>query len=287
LTHLAAHHVNQPTSQPTNKPFSESAILSLNHRPLIGIPAGSLEPSPAADAPYFQFNGNYTAALAAADAIPVVIPPNLPEGALVGLFERLDGLCLAGGADVDPTHYGEPPHPALKKVDPPRDHLELILARWALAADLPILGICRGIQLLNVAAGGALYQDIAAQLPAAGKHAFKLSESPWERPTHGVRLAEGSALARIVGQRDLLTNSFHHQAVSRLAAGFVATGWAADGVVEAIEDPTRRFVVGVQWHPEAMVASNPLARRLFAAFVEACARRGVTRGEDAKMRWQG
>lgn len=241
----------------------------MSHRPLIGIPAASLEPSPAPPARYFQFNGNYPASLAASGALPVVIPLGLPEEALADIFAQLDGLCLSGGVDVAPAEYGEEPHPALGKVDAPRDRTELTLARWALAADLPILGICRGIQMLNVAAGGNLYQDLTAQLPGSLLHNYKVAETPWERPTHGVRLAAGSRLAGILDAGGLMVNSFHHQAVKRPADGFDAVAWAEDGVVEAIEAPGRRFALGVQWHPEGMFQTDPLARKLFAAFVEA------------------
>lgn len=242
-----------------------------DHRPLIGIPSASLEPPPNPGAPYFQFNGNYPAALAASGALPVVIPINLPEEVLWEIFRRLDGLCFAGGVDVAPAEYGEDPHPALGKVDGPRDRAELVLARWALEADLPVLGICRGIQLLNVAAGGSLYQDIPAQLPGSLTHNIKLAQSPWERPTHRVRVAEGSRLAEILGVSELMTNSFHHQAVKQPGPGFSAVAWAEDGIVEGIEDPRRRFAVGVQWHPEGMFRTDPLAQRVFAAFVAAAA----------------
>ncbi len=238
--------------------------------PLIGIPASVYRET--AGATYFQFNGNYPAALAASGALPVVIPLGLPEDALRELFARLDGLCLAGGVDVDPAHYGEAQHPALGKVDAARDATELTLARWALDADLPVFGVCRGIQLLNVAAGGSLYQDLAAQLPEALPHSYSTDDSPWERPVHRVRLADQSRLAGLLGVNELPTNSFHHQAVKRPAPGFTAVAWAADGVVESIEDPSRRFALAVQWHPEGMYGSDPLARRLFDAFVAASRR---------------
>ena len=174
-------------------------MISTNRRPVIGIPAAVLERPSAPGAAYYQFNGNYPAALAASGALPVVIPLGLPEDALADLFARLDGLCLAGGVDVDPAHYGEARHPALGHVDAPRDATELTLARWALAADLPIFGICRGIQLLNVAAGGSLYQDLPAQMPAAQRHDFDLADSPWERPVHTVRVAAGQPPGRAAG----------------------------------------------------------------------------------------
>jgi putative glutamine amidotransferase len=248
----------------------EQTVLGSNlYRPLIGIPSACLEPTPSPGARYYQFNGNYPAALAASGALPVVIPLDLPQDTLRALFARLDGLCLAGGADVDPAFYAEDPHPALGKVDAARDTTELTLVRWALAADLPVLGICRGIQLFNVAAGGSLYQDLSAQVSDADRHAFKLAESPWERPVHRVRVAGDSRLAEILGTDELLTNSFHHQAVKLPAEGFVPVAWADDGVVEGIENPSQRFALAVQWHPEGMYRSDPLARRLFDAFVAA------------------
>ncbi|MCX7669097.1 MAG: gamma-glutamyl-gamma-aminobutyrate hydrolase family protein [Anaerolineae bacterium] len=249
----------QPTSLPAER---------MSRRPLIGIPAATLEPPPNPGALYFQFSGNYPAALAACGAVPVIIPLGLPDDILRDLFERLDGLLLAGGVDVAPAAYGEEPHPALGRVDPARDDVELKLARWALAADLPILGICRGIQSLNVAAGGTLYQDLAAQYPGAIQHAYRLTESPWERPTHRVTVTAGR-LGAILGVSELAVNSFHHQAVKDPAPGFAIVARAEDGVIEGIERPAARFVIGVQWHPEGMFRTDPLARRLFAAFVEA------------------
>lgn len=243
--------------------------MTQNHRPLIGIPAATLTDQEYIATPTQRFNGNYPAALAACGATPLIIPVNLPEEALADTFQRLDGLCLAGGVDVDPAHYDEAHHPDLGHVDAARDVTELTLARWALAADLPILGICRGIQLLNVAAGGSLYQHIPAQLPQAARHDYRLAESAWERPTHRVRVHKNSQLARTLGAGEVLTNSFHHQAVKRVAAGFQAVAWTDDGIVEGIEDPARQFTLAVQWHPEGMFRTDPYARRIFEAFVKA------------------
>jgi putative glutamine amidotransferase len=243
--------------------------VSQNRRPVIGIPAATYTDQEYVATPTNRFNGKYPAALAASGALPLVIPLNLPEDILHDIFLRLDGLCLAGGVDVDPAYYGEQRHPQLGQVDAARDATELALARWALAADLPILGICRGIQLLNVAAGGSLYQDIPAQLPAAGRHDFRLAESAWERPTHQVAVEGGSRLARVLDATEAQTNSFHHQALKRVAAGFAAVAWAPDGVIEGIEAPAQRFALGVQWHPEGMFNSDPRARRIFEAFTAA------------------
>lgn len=243
--------------------------MSSSH-PLIGIPAASYVDQEYSATPTYRFNGNYPAALAECGALPLVIPLNLPEPILRAIFERLDGLCLAGGVDVAPAEYGEANHPELGSVDTPRDRTELTLARWALEANLPVLGICRGIQLLNVAAGGSLYQHLPAQLPATQRHNYRLQDSAWETPTHEVRVEPESKLAAVMGEEEVKTNSFHHQAVKEVAPGFRPTAWAPDGVIEAIEHDGKPFAVAVQWHPEGMFRSDTYARRIFEAFVEAC-----------------
>ncbi len=238
--------------------------------PLIGIPAASYIDHEYSATPTYRFNGLYPAALAACGALPLVIPLNLPEEVLRGICDQLDGLCLAGGVDVDPAEYGESRHADLGSVDSPRDHTELLLAGWALEQDLPVLGICRGIQLLNVAAGGTLYQHIPAQVPGAVRHDHRLQERSWETPSHAVHIEPGSRVAAMVGAEQILTNSFHHQSVKDVAPGFEVAGRAEDGVVEAIENRTKPFAVAVQWHPEGMFRSDTYARRIFEAFVAAC-----------------
>ncbi len=246
--------------------------MIVNRQPLIGIPSGSV-PSTAPGVRTYRFNGNYTASLAAAGGLPVAIPLDLPEDALSALFGRLDGLLLAGGDDVDPAFYGEARHPALGEVDPPRDETELKVAHWALEAHLPTLAICRGIQVLNVAAGGSLYQDIPAQLPGALHHNYVRPETPWDQLTHRVRVEGGSRLAGIVAVADLPANSYHHQAVKQVAAGFKPVAWAPDGVIEAIEADDQSFALGIQWHPEALTRVSEAARLIFQAFVDAASRR--------------
>ncbi|MGE5602192.1 MAG: gamma-glutamyl-gamma-aminobutyrate hydrolase family protein [Nitrososphaerales archaeon] len=240
--------------------------------PLIGIPAASYIDQEYSATPTYRFNGHYPAALAASGGLPLIIPLNLPEDILRAIFEQLDGLCLAGGVDVDPAEYGESRHPDLGAVDAARDRTELLVARWALEENLPVLGICRGIQLLNVAAGGTLYQHIPAQLTEAKRHDFKLIESGWARATHNVMIEPRCRLAAILNEHEIPTNSFHHQAVKEVAPGFRATAWADDGIVEAIEHPEKPFAVAVQWHPEGMFHSDTHARRIFEAFVAACKR---------------
>jgi putative glutamine amidotransferase len=246
-------------------------LSQVTRRPLIGIPSASYEPPSTPGRPLYRYNGNYTHALADAGGAPIAIPLDLPEDALRAIFQRLDGLCLAGGDDVDPEFYSEERHARLGRIDPARDATELTLSRWALAAGLPILGICRGIQLLNVAAGGSLYQDVAAQVPGALRHDYHLVDSPWERRTQSVRLAERSRLAQVFGACELRTNTFHHQAVKQTAPGFIPVAWAEDGIVEGIEAPDQPFALAVQWHPEGMYDTDALSRRLFAAFIEAAA----------------
>ena len=240
--------------------------------PLIGIPAATQADQEYNATPSYRFNGHYPAALAACGALPLVIPLDLPASTLQAIFERLDGLCLSGGEDVDPAEYGESRHAHLGSVDRARDRTELALARWALEADLPVLGICRGIQLLNVAAGGSLYQHVPDQVPGALTHDHKLTESPWERPTHKVVIEPHCLLAGILGERQVMTNSFHHQSVKAVASEFKGVAYAEDTVIEAIEHPNKRFALGVQWHPEGMFRTDPYARKIFEAFVAACAK---------------
>ena len=186
----------------------------------------------------------------------------LPGGGLPTV-ERLDGLLLTGGVDVDPSLYGERPHAKLGRVERARDDLELALTREAAARGVPILGLCRGVQVLGVAFGGKVYQDLPSDL---GTSAHAAEGDAGAR--HRVRLAAGSRLREIIGQDEVEVNSFHHQAISVVASGLRAVAWAEDGVIEAVEGESGGFLLGVQWHPERMTESEP-ARRLFAAFVAA------------------
>ncbi len=241
-------------------------------RPLIGIPASDAK-VPAGAVPVFRALQSYTNALAAAGAAPVVIPLGLSEVELWELLERLDGLCLAGGPDVAPEEYAQERHPALKEVDAERDRTELVLTRRALEGEMPLLGICRGVQTLNVAAGGSLWQDIPSQIPGAVKHDYNSPPTPRDAITHAVSIVPGSCLAGAVGREgELGVNSFHHQAVQDVAPGYNVVAWGPDRVIEAIEAPGRRFVVGVQWHPEGTYGVDEPSRRLFHAFVEAARR---------------
>ncbi|MHB1846673.1 MAG: gamma-glutamyl-gamma-aminobutyrate hydrolase family protein, partial [Deltaproteobacteria bacterium] len=206
----------------------------------------------------------YAEAILACGGLPVVLPTStVPADELV---ERLEALVLTGGAfDIPPSDYGEAPAPGLGPLKPDRTAFERGCFLAAERRGLPILGICGGMQLIAVARGGALYQHLPAELPGLAH------EQPNDRrePGHRVRLREGSLLAHATGTTELWVNSSHHQGVKRLGARLVACGSSDDGLVEAIEDPSRPFLVGVQWHPELRCGTTPPERRLFERFIEA------------------
>jgi putative glutamine amidotransferase len=231
-------------------------------RPVIGVTLGD------GDRPGFHsMRLDYLRSIEQARAVPVVLPPVAPEDA-AALLDRLDGILLSGGGDVDPVLYGQAPHAKLGKVNRRRDDFELALAREALRRDLPILAICRGHQVLNVATGGTLVQDIASQIEGAMEHG---ASGPRWRWAHAVEWTGPSLLREILGDGTLSVNSFHHQAVDRLGEGLVVTARCPeDGVVEALEMPKRRFVVAVQWHPESFWDRPRSFQALFDALAEAC-----------------
>ena len=242
----------------------------MSDAPLVGVPCFSAERS-GSRRPLYGNNQTYIRALIASGATPLMIPPGLDSAALEALCQRLDGLLLTGGADIDPALYGEPRLPECGEIEPERDEMELALTRMALARDLPTFGICRGMQTLNVACGGTLYQDIAAQRPEALPHAQ--TALPRNHLAHPVVVERDSRLHALLGAEELRVNSLHHQAVSRPGEGVRLVGWAPDGIAEAMELPGRRFAIAVQYHPEELVETDALSRRLFAAFTEACRQR--------------
>jgi putative glutamine amidotransferase len=237
-------------------------------QPIIGIPCFPMVRGDTGR-PIYASNQRYVQAVLHAGGVPILIPP-VPSGeALSAIQEILDGLLLAGGADLDPTHYGEAPLPEMGTPEPQRDTTELAITRWALDKRLPVLGICRGMQLLNVACGGSLYQDLPTQLPSAFDH-----EQQGQARTHiahEVSTEPGSLLADILGVQHVGVNSFHHQAVKRIGQGLRVTGVAEDGVAEAIEIPDLPFVLAVQYHPEELEGNDATSHRLFLAFVQASA----------------
>ncbi len=219
---------------------------------------------------------DYVAGVAQAGGVPMVLPP-LP-GTAEEVAGRIDGLLLCGGSDLDPGYYGEEPIPELGVTLPERDHFEMALVEQALERGIPVFGICRGLQVLNVALGGTLYQDLPSQL-GGGSIAHRQQMPKWQW-THEVEVDDGSSIAEIMETGGLRVNSYHHQAVKNLAGGLVVSARASDGVVEAVEarNLSERWLVGVQWHAEAMRdAGSPEHRNLFEAHVEAAERYALRR----------
>lgn len=208
----------------------------------------------------------YLQAVEAAGGIPVLVPP-LRESAVEPLLNRCSGLLLSGGLDLHPDAYGQAPHPELGPTDRAIDGFELALARAADARRMPILAICRGLQLLNVARGGTLHQHLA---DVTGDRRRRQTEA-WSQATHWVSLASDSRLAEVLGRRRTKVNSFHHQAVNELGRALEPTAWATDGTIEGLEAADRDFVVGVQWHVESLVR-RPAHASVFEAFVHAATR---------------
>jgi putative glutamine amidotransferase len=238
-------------------------------RPMIGVftserhagQLGTLQRCEGAPEHELRLGTPYLRAIEAAGGLPVVLAPDDAETA-VALLHRLDGLCLAGGPDLDPLSYGDPErHPMLGATDRRTDIAELALARAADERGMPLLGICRGAQAICVARGGTLVQHVDDHRQT----------QPATEATHEVELTVGSRLARVTGRGRLAVNSFHHQAAGRLGAGLRAVAHAPDGTVEAIEDASRPFLIGVQWHAEAMVERREQLA-LFGGLVDAAAR---------------
>ena len=219
---------------------------------------------------------DYVAGVAQAGGTPMILPP-LP-GTAEEVAGRIDGLLLCGGSDLDPGYYGEEPIPELGATLPERDAFEMALVEQAFERGIPVFGICRGLQVLNVALGGTLYQDLPSQLSTDGSIAHRQQMPKWQW-THEVEVDGDSSIARIMETDGLRVNSYHHQAVKDLADGLVVAANASDGVVEAVESPnlSERWLVGVQWHAEAMRDAGPTHRNLFEAHVAAAGRYALRR----------
>jgi putative glutamine amidotransferase len=244
-------------------------------RPVIGIATQTLqsidripEDLPAS----WVMNQRYFYACTEVGAIPWMVP--LLEGdpeTLRGIYDRLDGVFIAGGVDMDPRSYGADRHELCGRTDPPRDLVELQFARWAMEDGKPVFGVCRGLQVINVAAGGSLIQDCAGLFEGSIKHDY-FPGAGWARDylAHDVRVTPGSRLHAALGEERVMVNSMHHQAVERIGDGLVATAWAPDGLVEALEGTREgHFLVGVQWHPEMLMDQDEGTKRLFEDFIEA------------------
>jgi putative glutamine amidotransferase len=232
-------------------------------RPPIAVTAGYARDAAAG----FELHANYVRALEQAGGLPLIVAPGRPADAAT-LLDHVRGLMLTGGSDVDPRLFGETCHPTVTRVIPERDAFEAALVLEALRRNLPLLAICRGLQLANVALGGTLYQDIADQLPGALEH--RADTERWQT-AHEVELVPGTRLRCILGKGALAVNSFHHQAVRQIGSGLVVAARSpVDGVIEGLEAPTHPFFVAVQWHPEDFYGRDGAFEPLFAALVNAC-----------------
>lgn len=243
-------------------------------RPLIGITAYTrnyIEKGWDFDVSYAQ----NAVAIEAAGGLPVLIPAKVSLETLRAIYERLDGVLLPGGGDVDPTEYQAEPHPTTGNIDHDRDRTEMALTRWAYEDGLPTFGICRGIQVMNVALGGSLIQDVPSLVAAPLRHDLDPGETR-ARILHDVTLTDGCRIAQILGQTRVPVNSIHHQAIERPAPPLTVVGHAPDGVIEAVEAAEKPFFMAVQWHPEDMIDDERMLK-LFKAFVDAARERMVAR----------
>jgi putative glutamine amidotransferase len=211
----------------------------------------------------------YSDAVRSAGGTPVAIPCCDDPEVITDIAHRLDGVVLTGGGDIDPSLFGEEPLPGLGEIVPERDRMETALVRLFLERDKPLLAVCRGCQVLNIAVGGDMYQDLYTQRESLLQHHQR---SPRHHATHAIQLVEGTLLHRLAQENSVRVNSFHHQAVRRVPSLLRVAARTTDGVIEAIESVRHRFVVGVQWHPECMAETDAFSRRLFEAFVEAAER---------------
>jgi putative glutamine amidotransferase len=243
-------------------------------RPIVGVIGGHYERKHGGITS--GVSPSYLRALEAGGGIPLLIHLTDDAEVIDALYQRCDALLFHGGGDVDPARYGAALHPQCGAPDPLRDQVELALAQRALGDGMPVLGICRGIQLINVAMGGTLYQDIPAELPGALDHYASRNAEGRTLMPHPIAIEPGSWLAQTLGATELPTNTFHHQALRDVAPGLRVTAHAPDGVIEAVEGDRGEFVVGVQCHPEDLWdAAEPRWARLFSGFVQAARRAPV------------
>jgi putative glutamine amidotransferase len=233
--------------------------------PMIGLTTARVQAPNQSD--QFATPLSYIQAVITAGGIPLLIPAVLSETQLRETFGHLDGLVFTGGGDMDPVLFDGKPHPRVYGIDPDRDRTEMALVKMAVEENRPFLGICRGIQVINVALGGTLYTDIEGQLPGASRHDF-YPDIPRNHLAHEVTIEPSSRLANSLGGVCFEVNSLHHQGLESIAPGLQVTAHASDGLVEAIELPDHPFGLGVQWHPE-WLQEHEAQRALFKAFVRA------------------
>lgn len=240
----------------------------IESRPIIGLTTYRKTSAQTPPLPLMALMPTYIDAVTAAGGIPLLIPLGLDEDALSTVLARLDGLILTGGGDIAGELYHSQHADFIFDIDADRDRVELFLAREAVARSKPLLAICRGHQMLNVALGGTLYEDVVEWMPGAIKHDF-FGVFPRNHQAHAVAIEPGSKLADTLGRRETKVNSLHHQGIRDLAHGLVATAHAPDGLIESVEAVDHPFALGVQWHPENLVHDDPVMLSLFRALVDA------------------
>lgn len=242
-----------------------------SRRPLIGLTTYRKTTRQSPSVTYLALMPSYIEAVEAAGGTPVMIPMGLRDESLLDLLDRLDGLVLTGGGDIAGKHYGSAHLGQIHDVDEDRDRVELTLAREAIERDTPLLAICRGHQVLNVALGGTLYEDVFKWMPGSIKHDF-FDEFPRSYRAHAVTIEPNSKLADALGRTEANVNSLHHQGIHDLAARLVATAYAPDGLIESVEATDHPYAVGVQWHPENLIADDSTMLALFRGLVDASER---------------
>jgi putative glutamine amidotransferase len=258
-------------AKPAHRPASRITREEKGLRPLIVVTT-TLGPGGLHNLPQARLNVQYITAVEEPGGTALLLTPGHDQASVARLVGIAHGLVLSGGEDVEPGRYGQEPHPALGSVNAVRDAVELAALAEALRRRIPVLAICRGIQLLNVGMGGTLFQDIPSQL---GGDVLHEQTAPVGARWHHASVREGSRMEKVLGVRELFINSFHHQAIDRVAPGLEATVFAEDGIVEGVEGTDHPWMYGVQWHPErGEAASAPDEqrdpdRRLFWAFVHA------------------
>lgn len=243
-------------------------------RPTIGVTTQtlhSIDNIPEALPQSWVMNQRYMMAVSVVGAVPVMVPLYDDDvDTLAELYDRLDAILIPGGVDMDPGSYGEATTEHCGALDPSRDRVELQLVRWAIADRKPVLGLCRGLQVINVALGGTLYQDIAAQRDGAIKHDyFPTMGYARDHLAHPIEITAGSRMQHLLESHAVRVNSMHHQGIKLLAPALVASAIAPDGLIEGVESADSHFLVGVQWHPEMLEMSDPHERHLFGEFVHA------------------
>ncbi|VAW39512.1 Para-aminobenzoate synthase, amidotransferase component [hydrothermal vent metagenome] len=238
------------------------------HKPLIGCTTYRKASNQTRPIEIIGLMPSYLEAISAAGGIPVMIPLGLSEADLLEIVQRVDGIVLPGGGDIEPSVYEGTRHNLVLSVDEDRDRVEMVVARTAVFHKKPLLAICRGVQLLNVSLSGSLWEDVEVMMPQAMRHEF-VNSNPRNYLAHDVTIEADSLLAKLLDCTETAVNSLHHQGIRRLADGLRVTAVAPDGLIEGVEVIDHPYAIGVQWHPENIIHNAPHMLGLFRGLVEA------------------